>query len=115
MPGAPGQILPAGRLISAWKRIERARVTVVLREDAQEPEVDWKNVVNLIQRGDRGREVLYQLCTRRAGSWQRRLGTQDVDDRVHDVFLIVARRYAGVTCSIRNVSWALCARCCTPV
>jgi RNA polymerase sigma-70 factor (ECF subfamily) len=58
----------------------------------QEPEVDWSNVVNLIQRGDpAGEETLYS--TLRSGArlfLQRRLGTQDVDDRVHDVFLIVA-------------------------
>ena len=57
----------------------------------QEPEVDWKNVVNLIQRGDpAGEETLYQTLLRGARRFlQRRLGTQDVDDRVHDVFLIV--------------------------
>jgi RNA polymerase sigma-70 factor (ECF subfamily) len=58
----------------------------------QEPEVDWSNVVNLIQRGDpAGEETLYQTLLRGARRFlQRRLGTQDVDDRVHDVFLIVA-------------------------
>src|SRR5437773_9596402 len=58
----------------------------------QEPEVDWKNVVNLIQRGDpAGEEILYQTLHKGARRFlQRRLGTQDVDDRVHDVFLIVA-------------------------
>jgi RNA polymerase sigma-70 factor (ECF subfamily) len=57
----------------------------------QEPEVDWRNVVNLIQRGDpAGEEALYQNLLRGARRFlQRRLGTQDVDDRVHDVFLIV--------------------------
>jgi RNA polymerase sigma-70 factor (ECF subfamily) len=58
----------------------------------QEPEVDWKNVVDLIQRGDSaGEEILYRtLLTGARLFLQRRLGTQDVDDRVHDVFLIVA-------------------------
>jgi RNA polymerase sigma-70 factor, ECF subfamily len=58
----------------------------------QEPEVDWKNVVDLIQRGDpAGEEILYRTLVRGARRFlQRRLGTQDVDDRVHDVFLIVA-------------------------
>src|ERR1700694_740416 len=57
----------------------------------QEPEVDWTNVVNLIQRGDpTGEETLYRTLLRGARRFlQRRLGTQDVDDRVHDVFLIV--------------------------
>jgi RNA polymerase sigma factor (sigma-70 family) len=58
----------------------------------QEPEVNWTNVVSLIQRGDpAGEETLYQTLLRGARRFlQRRLGTQDVDDRVHDVFLIVA-------------------------
>lgn len=66
----------------------------------QEPEIDWTNVVNLIQRGDpAGEETLYR--TLRSGArrfLQRRLGTTDVDDRVHDVFLIVvgAIRRGGV-------------------
>jgi RNA polymerase sigma-70 factor (ECF subfamily) len=57
----------------------------------QEPEIDWRNVVDLIQRGDpTGEETLYRTLLRGARRFlQRRLGTQDVDDRVHDVFLIV--------------------------
>src|SRR3954470_22061044 len=57
----------------------------------QNPVVDWSNVVDLIQRGDpAGEETLYQ--TLRSGArlfLRRRLGTQDVDDRMHDVFVIV--------------------------
>jgi RNA polymerase sigma factor (sigma-70 family) len=58
----------------------------------EEPEIDWSNVVELIQRGDpAGEETLYRTLLRGARLFlQRRLGTQDVDDRVHDVFLIVA-------------------------
>jgi RNA polymerase sigma-70 factor (ECF subfamily) len=58
----------------------------------QEPEVDWSKVVGLIQRGDpAGEETLYRTLLRGARLFlRRRLGTQDVDDRVHDVFLIVA-------------------------
>ncbi|MBZ5621654.1 MAG: sigma-70 family RNA polymerase sigma factor [Acidobacteriia bacterium] len=58
----------------------------------EEPEVDWKNVVELIQRGDpAGEETLYRTLLSGARQFlRRRLGTQDVDDRVHDVFLIVA-------------------------
>jgi RNA polymerase sigma-70 factor (ECF subfamily) len=57
----------------------------------QEPEIDWRNVVDLIQRGDpAGEETLYRTLLSGARKFlQRRLGTQDVDDRVHDVFLIV--------------------------
>jgi RNA polymerase sigma-70 factor (ECF subfamily) len=58
----------------------------------EEPEVDWSNVVELIQRGDpAGEETLYRTLLGGARLFlQRRLGTQDVDDRLHDVFLIVA-------------------------
>jgi RNA polymerase sigma-70 factor (ECF subfamily) len=57
----------------------------------KEAEVDWSNVVSLIQRGDpAGEETLYETLRRGARRFlQRRLGTQDVDDRVHDIFLIV--------------------------
>ena len=57
----------------------------------QEPEIDWRNVVSLIQRGDpAGEETLYRTLRTGARRFlQRRLGTEDVDDRVHDVFLIV--------------------------
>src|SRR5712692_1395441 len=58
----------------------------------EEPEVDWSNVVDLIQRGDpAGEETLYRTLLSGARLFlRRRLGTQDVDDRVHEVFLIVA-------------------------
>jgi RNA polymerase sigma factor (sigma-70 family) len=57
----------------------------------QEPEVDWRKVVDLIQQGDpAGEETLYRTLLSGARQFlRRRLGTQDVDDRVHDVFLIV--------------------------
>ena len=58
---------------------------------SQEPEIDWRNVVSLIQRGEpAGEETLYRVLRTGARRFlQRRLGTEDVDDRVHDVFLIV--------------------------
>lgn len=58
---------------------------------APEPEVDWSNVVDLIQRGDpAGEETLYRTLLSGARLFlRRRLGSEDVDDRVHDVFLIV--------------------------
>ena len=57
----------------------------------QEPDRDWKIVVDLIQRGDpAGEEILYRNLESGARLFlQRRLGTQDVDDRVHDLFLIL--------------------------
>jgi RNA polymerase sigma-70 factor (ECF subfamily) len=56
-------------------------------------QVDWRRVVEQIRAGDpAGEETLYKVLN--AGSrqfLQRRLGTQDVEDRVHDMFLIVAQ------------------------
>jgi RNA polymerase sigma-70 factor, ECF subfamily len=55
--------------------------------------VDWKAVVEQIRAGDpTGEETLYRDLA--AGSrqfLQRRLGVQDVDDRVHNVFVIVVQ------------------------
>jgi RNA polymerase sigma-70 factor (ECF subfamily) len=55
------------------------------------PTVDWKTVVALIEAGDpRGEETLYQTLVSGARIFlQRRLGRQDVDDQVHDIFLTV--------------------------
>jgi RNA polymerase sigma-70 factor (ECF subfamily) len=55
------------------------------------PKVDWKTVVALIEAGDpRGEETLYQTLVSGARIFlQRRLGRQDVDDQVHDIFLTV--------------------------
>lgn len=57
----------------------------------QEPNLDWNIVVDLIQRGDpAGEETLYRNLESGARLFlQRRLGIQDVDNRVHDLFLIV--------------------------
>jgi RNA polymerase sigma factor (sigma-70 family) len=53
--------------------------------------VDWKAVVEQIRAGDpAGEETLYRNLASGARLFlQRRLGAQDVEDRVHDVFLIV--------------------------
>jgi RNA polymerase sigma-70 factor, ECF subfamily len=57
------------------------------------PDVDWKAVVEQIRAGDpAGEEAIYRNLA--AGSrlfLQRRLGTQDVEDRVHNVFVIVVQ------------------------
>lgn len=54
-------------------------------------EIDWKSVVERIRSGDPGgEEVLYDNLASGARLFlKRRLRTDDVDDRVHDVFLIV--------------------------
>jgi RNA polymerase sigma factor (sigma-70 family) len=56
-----------------------------------QPETDWADVVARIQQGDpRGEEILYRSLESGARYFlQRRLGGQDVEDRVHDLFLTV--------------------------
>jgi RNA polymerase sigma-70 factor, ECF subfamily len=58
---------------------------------SQQPEVDWAGVVSRIRQGDPGgEEILYRTLAGGARFFlQRRLGTQDVEDRVHDLFLTV--------------------------
>jgi RNA polymerase sigma-70 factor (ECF subfamily) len=55
------------------------------------PDVDWKATVELIRAGDpAGDEALYQNLASGARLFlQRHLGTQDVEDRVHDLFVII--------------------------
>ena len=57
------------------------------------PQVDWRVVVDQIRRGDpAGEETLYQnLRTGARLFLQRRLGTPDVDDKVHDLFLNIVK------------------------
>jgi len=54
-------------------------------------QVDWKTVVEQIRAGDpAGGEALYRNLASGARLFlQRRLATQDVEDRVHDLFVIV--------------------------
>jgi RNA polymerase sigma factor (sigma-70 family) len=58
---------------------------------SQRAQVDWRVVVDQIRQGDpAGEETLYQNLDGGARLFlQRRLGTQDIDDRVHDLFLTV--------------------------
>jgi RNA polymerase sigma-70 factor, ECF subfamily len=58
---------------------------------SQQSEVDWAVIVSRIRQGDPGgEEILYQTLAGGARFFlQRRLGTQDVEDRVHDLFLTV--------------------------
>jgi RNA polymerase sigma-70 factor, ECF subfamily len=57
----------------------------------ERPQVDWKAVVDQILRGDpAGEEALYQNLSSGARLFlQRRLGTPDVEDKVHDLFLTI--------------------------
>jgi RNA polymerase sigma-70 factor (ECF subfamily) len=57
----------------------------------QRRDTDWSKVVAAIQQGDpAGEEILYRTLVNGARLFlKRRLGTEDVDDRVHDIFLVV--------------------------
>jgi RNA polymerase sigma-70 factor, ECF subfamily len=60
---------------------------------ADRPQVDWRSVVEQICQFDPlGEETLYRELNSGARQFlQRRLGTSDVEDHVHDVFLIVVQ------------------------
>jgi RNA polymerase sigma-70 factor (ECF subfamily) len=62
-------------------------------DDDRRPSVDWPGLVMRIQNEDEtGMEDLYRLFARGVGFYLRRqLGVQDLDDKVHDVFLIVVQ------------------------
>lgn len=57
----------------------------------EKPQVDWKVVVDQIRHSDpAGEEALYQNLLSGARLFlQRRLGTTDVDDKVHNLFLTI--------------------------
>ena len=57
----------------------------------EEPQIDWKIVVDQIRQGDpAGEEALYRNLHSGARLFlQCRLGTPDVDDRVHDLFVAI--------------------------
>ena len=60
---------------------------------ASAPTVDWANLVERIRAGDNsGMEELYRVFTRGVRYYLcRHLGAQELDDRVHDTFLIVVQ------------------------
>jgi RNA polymerase sigma-70 factor (ECF subfamily) len=57
----------------------------------EKPQVDWGVVVDQIRQGDpAGEQTLYQNLAGGARLFlQRRLGTLDIDDKVHDLFLTI--------------------------
>ncbi len=77
-------MLPGGRHISVSNDTESG-------VEPDQSGVDWKAVVEQISSGDpAGQEVLYRNLAAGARQFlRRRLGTDDVEDRVHDLFLIV--------------------------
>jgi RNA polymerase sigma-70 factor (ECF subfamily) len=62
-------------------------------DDERNPPVDWPELVMRIQRGDEsGMEDLYKLFARGIRFYLcRQLGVQELDDKVHDTFLIVVQ------------------------
>ena len=61
------------------------------RPTSTQSELDWSVVVEQIRAGEPGgAELLYRhLASGARWFLQRRLGTQDVEDRVHDLFLVI--------------------------
>jgi RNA polymerase sigma factor (sigma-70 family) len=61
------------------------------RPTSTQTELDWNVVVEQIRAGEPGgAELLYgHLASGARWFLQRRLGTQDVEDRVHDLFLVI--------------------------
>src|SRR5215472_14005051 len=78
------RVPPIGQRTSVWKGID------VVQPVARR-EMDWKVVVEQIRAGDpAGAETLYRNLAAGARLFlRRRLGTQDVEDRIHDLFIIV--------------------------
>jgi len=76
--------LLTGRRISASRGIDQSQMP-------DQPVPDWKTVVEQIRAGEPpGEEDLYRnLATGARLFLQRRMGTQDVEDLVHDLFVIV--------------------------
>jgi RNA polymerase sigma-70 factor (ECF subfamily) len=82
-------------------RLEQARLEQARVEEAAEPgegndqsgSVDWPELVMRIRRGDAtGMEDLYGLFARGIRFYLcRQLGVQELDDKVHDTFLIVVQ------------------------
>src|SRR3981081_341396 len=103
--------LLTGRRISASRGIDQSRM-------ADQPGPDWKTVVEQIRAGEPpGEEDLYRnLATGARLFLQRRLGTQDVEDLVHDLFVIVVEtirrgdlrepeRLMGFVRTVRRSPW----------
>jgi RNA polymerase sigma-70 factor (ECF subfamily) len=68
-------------------------LTVTEAIDPQQSERNWLTLVESIQRGERGgMEELYRVFSRGVRFYLcRQLGPQDLDDKVHDTFLIVVQ------------------------
>ena len=72
---------------------QRARLAGSAPSRYHSPDVDWTELVSRIRRGDpEATAELYQIFARGIRFYlRRRLGRQELDDKVHDIFLIVVR------------------------
>ena len=77
-------VLAIGLHTCVWNATNR-------QQSPAQSKVDWKTVVEKIRAGDpAGEETLYRNLTSGARLFlQRRLGTQSVDDLVHDLFVLI--------------------------
>jgi RNA polymerase sigma-70 factor (ECF subfamily) len=73
--------------------VEDDELEAVARPEPSDSAVDWPELVARIQRGDdTGMEDLYRLFARGIRFYLcRQLGMQELDDKVHDTFLIVVQ------------------------
>src|SRR5271154_3363936 len=73
--------------------LEEDELETVARPEPTGGSVDWQGLVASIQRGeDAGMEELYRLFARGIRFYLcRQLGVQELDDKVHDTFLIVVQ------------------------
>lgn len=73
--------------------MNNAEETSATPEEESAPTVDWAELVNKIHAGDAaGMEQLYVLFARGIRYFlYRRLGPQELEDKIHDVFLIVVQ------------------------
>ncbi len=72
---------------------EQSEPTAAATQTVPSSSVDWVSLVNRIHTGDAsGMEELYKLFSRGVRFYLcRRLGPQELDDKVHDTFLIVVQ------------------------
>lgn len=75
------------------KPMEYGEESATPTEESGGPTVDWADLVNKIHAGDSaGMEQLYVLFARGIKFFlYRRLGPQELEDKIHDVFLIVVQ------------------------
>jgi RNA polymerase sigma-70 factor, ECF subfamily len=98
-PGPPGTDLEASDSLSEVDaaafadEVEDDELEAVARPEPTGTAVDWPDLVARIQTGDdSGMEELYRLFARGIRFYLcRQLGMQELDDKVHDTFLIVVQ------------------------